>query len=168
MKKNERVLRTFPLSNIDGAEQTQTMHANIDQSLSVTITVTNRNRPSQTGKIYKLIFIPIVEEAENSPVSSLENVSSLSTRTMSSNSLFSRSNFSNNFDDFSQEESFPKNEFPFRPTNLRLIPIKRSSSVDQRRTSTRKKLWNFLRLILWRKWIAIQTEHFFFCRKISL
>lgn len=47
-------------------EQTQTIHTTIDQGLSLTITITNKNSCSQTGKNYKFILIPIIESAQRS------------------------------------------------------------------------------------------------------
>lgn len=56
-------------------ETTQTMHTTIDQGLSVTITINKKNLPSMNKKLYKLIFIPIIEYAENQINTKQENLS---------------------------------------------------------------------------------------------
>lgn len=52
--------------DVPSDEQTQTIHTTIDQGLSLTITITNKTRCSQTGKNYKFILIPIIESAHSS------------------------------------------------------------------------------------------------------
>lgn len=67
---DERLLRYFQEEEEKASRtieaQSQTIHATIDQGLSLTITITHENPSSTQGKNYKFILIPIIEPSKSS------------------------------------------------------------------------------------------------------